>query len=162
MRWFRQGAPVGTRRRSWIRSPSGGCRPGLSGIAFDVDMSAPLLRRIPRFPGRSGYFEIQSITIIPSPRLGTSAYVRNVISWFVRFSHRCLSDGRSIFRKGDCKVFHPQKKRSPIGQTPDRESDKQRLPFRTEADTEGRRAGLPCTYTRRRAPAGRNPKGGIP
>jgi hypothetical protein len=33
-----------------------------------------------------------------------------------------------------------------IGQTPDRESDKQRLPFRTEADTECRRAVLSCVY----------------
>ena len=47
-------------------------------------------------------------------------------SWFVRYSHRCLSDALTI------------------GQTPDRESDKLPLPFRTEADTESRRAGLPC------------------
>jgi len=33
-----------------------------------------------------------------------------------------------------------------IGQTPDRESDKLPLSFRTEADTESRRAGLPCAY----------------
>jgi hypothetical protein len=32
----------------------------------------------------------------------------------------------------------------PIGQTPDRESDKQRPGFRTEAGTEGWRAGLTC------------------
>jgi hypothetical protein len=32
-----------------------------------------------------------------------------------------------------------------IGQTPIRESDKRRLAFRTEADTEGWRAGLFCT-----------------
>ena len=31
-----------------------------------------------------------------------------------------------------------------IGQTPALDSDKQRLAFRTEADTEGWRAGLPC------------------
>jgi uncharacterized protein YjbJ (UPF0337 family) len=35
---------------------------------------------------------------------------------------------------------------STIGQTPDRESDKQRLAFRTEADTEGWQGGLPCLY----------------
>ena len=39
---------------------------------------------------------------------------------------------------------------SPIGQTPDGKSDKQRLTFRTEADTEDPRAGLPCDYHEKR------------
>jgi hypothetical protein len=34
-----------------------------------------------------------------------------------------------------------------IGQTPGRESDKQRVAFRTEADTEGWRAGLTCSQS---------------
>jgi hypothetical protein len=33
-----------------------------------------------------------------------------------------------------------------IGQTPDRKTDKQRLPFRTEADIGGGRGGLSCEY----------------
>jgi len=52
----------------------------------------------------------------------------------------------SEFRFVVCPILIPVFVRclSPIGQTPDRESDKQRLPFRTEAGTEGGRAGLPC------------------
>jgi hypothetical protein len=40
-----------------------------------------------------------------------------------------------------------------IGQTPGRESDKQRLEFRTETDTEEWRAELVCEYPEMRTPA---------
>jgi uncharacterized protein YjbJ (UPF0337 family) len=53
-----------------------------------------------------------------------------------------LSDGLIGFPKRGRQDFPTAEAAFTIGQTPDRESDKQRFAFRTEADTEGWRAGL--------------------